>query len=99
MPARSEHGTLSAASVKTVTITSPTARVDVCNKGAAGSADIHFKWALGAAPSDPTANGDDTDFASPGGYATIETGLTTTEVPPLVVKLIGNGNAYAVIAK
>jgi len=92
-----KHATLTGAAVDKITLTGRPAKVDVLNRGAAGSADLYVTVGNGTSePADPTAAGDNTEIVAPGGFVTLD---VPTSVPgsSAVVKVIGNGNAYSVI--
>lgn len=87
-----EHATLSGTTVDTVTLTSWMRRATICNKAAAGGADIYFTFSTnGTAPTAATASGDGTYWVPPGGFKTVGGGPQG-----IIVSLIGNGNAYSV---
>jgi hypothetical protein len=79
----SDHGTLVANTVTTVTLTAPGPTLTVINHGSTDP--IYFTY--GTAPSDPTVKGDDTRCCPPSAMAHRTPGPFVT----LIVKLISVG--------
>jgi len=88
------HTTLSGTTVDTVTLTGAPNEADVLNEASAGGANLYVTsgW-TGNTPAEPTASGDDTRVVPPGGFITIKIPGVGAAV---IVKIIGNGNAYSV---
>lgn len=78
-----KHGTLTAATVATVTLTAPGPTLLIINKS---STDTIY-YTFGTAPGDPTAAGDDTYCVPPGAGKRHKQGPFVT----LIVKLISAG--------
>lgn len=100
-----KHATLSGTTVDTVTITDATT-IDVCNDAAAGGTNLYVTVGIGTAPSDPTSGGDNTYMVPPGGWSTFAAsslftgyGVSPGQYPDIVVKVLGNNNAYRVEGK
>lgn len=87
MPAIAKHGTLTADTVATVSLTSVSGAVQVVNRG-----DTAIFYTLDG--STPTVSGDDTLCAPPSAASRSKTGMGSA-----VVKLISSGTpAYSVVA-
>lgn len=94
--ATSVHNTLTGTTVDTITLTSSPDKVDVINRAAAGGADLYVtRGYTGASPTDPVAAADGTRVVPPGGFITYEG--TVRSGASVIIKIIGNGNAYSVI--
>jgi hypothetical protein len=87
---RTEHATLTATTVDTVTLNAPQTKVKVVNRHA-----TEVLWVTisrtGTAPADPTIGGDDTYFVAPANGS--ETFYSRSGV---IVKVLGNGNGYSI---
>ena len=87
------HATLTGTTVDTVTLSGPLQRVTVINRAAAGSADLWVTISQSAtAPADPVAEADDTYWVPAGGFKT----FAATGGDGVIIKVLGNGNAYSV---
>ncbi len=93
---RSVHKTLTGTTVDTITLTGTIKKVAVLNRAAAGAADLSITHGeAGTTPAAPTALVDDSEFVAPGGFVELNPLLSPGD--SVVVKIIGNGNAYSVI--
>lgn len=94
------HASLSTTTVDTITITTDAGYLDIYNR--TGTADMF----VSVDPSDPTATPTNPTAAGAGFYAVSQNGDRRTRIPlagggrsstrAVVVKIIGNGNAYSV---
>lgn len=86
--ASKKHATLVATTVDQVTLTQGFSHIEVIERG--GTVPLWVTY--GPSPADPTSAGDDVLFVPPNGKVTID----GNERGNMVVKVLGNGNAYSV---
>lgn len=85
--ASAKHATLTSTTVDTVTLTGSFQSFEVVNRHAT---EVLWVTYGEAAPADPTAGGDDCIFVPAAGVVTLDAD------GKVVVKILGNGNAYSV---
>lgn len=93
-----QHATLSGTTVDSVALSGGPTEVTVFNHAAAGGTNLYVTVAFGstvAAVTDPVAAADETYVVVPGGFVTFRE-PNKAKYASVVVKVLGNGNAYTV---